>query len=220
MADDKTFTQADLDAAVTKATAAFDDKIEELTNKYTGAMDDLKKAQRDLRSKQDITPETLAAAEARADKAEAELGDMKKQVATLTKERDTAVKSLETEQGAARSYALEAEINGAIAAGNVVPALVPGLKAMLTTQAKADLKEGKYAVTIGDKPAGEHIKAFLESEDGKAYRSANLNGGGGAPGGGGDNAGKTMTRAAFDQLDQGARMAFSKDGGKVVDQAA
>lgn len=225
MADDKTFTKADIDAAVAAATGAMDDKIEELSNKYAGAMDDLKKAQREVRAARDIKPEDLAAAEERADKAEAALKDANKQVGTLTKERDGAVKALETEQGAARGYALEAEIAGAIAAGNVVPALVPALKAMVMSQAKADLVDGKYAVTIGDKPAKEYLGAFLDSEDGKAFKAAAVNGGGGAGGGGGSQGGgKTMTKAEYDALDPVAKAAAGaqmvKRELKVIDAAA
>ena len=223
MADEKTFTQADIDKAVAAASAKFDDKIEELTNKYTGAIDDLKKAQRELRAKQDIKPEDLQAAEDRADKAETALAEADKQIKALTTERDKAVKSLETEQGAARNYALEAELAGAIAEGNVVPSLVPGFKAMMAGQAKADLVDGKYAVTIGDKSARDHIKSFLDSDDGKAWRAAGFNSGGGAPGGKGGESGKTMTRAEYDQKaisDPKGMHDFLKEGGTVVDQAA
>jgi hypothetical protein len=60
----------------------------------------------------------------------------------------------------------------AIAAGNVVPALVPGFKAMVKQQAKADLVDGKYAVTIGDKAAKDYVTEFLGTEEGKAFKAA------------------------------------------------
>lgn len=221
MSDDKTFTQADIDAAIAKAVGPINDKLEASDAKNAGLLDDLKKAQRELRAAKDVTPEAHEAVVAERDKAEAALADLKKQVGDLTKRAEKAEKSLETEQSAARTYALDAEISGAIAAGNVVPALVPAFKALLATQAKADLVDGKYAVTIGDKPAGEHIKAFLDSDDGKAYRSAAANGGGGAPGGGGQGTGgKTMTRAAHRELvksDAAAASKFMNEGGTLTD---
>lgn len=217
MADEAKFTQADIDAAVAKANEKHDDDVAGLKKK----VDDLIAANKQLKRGTEIKPEDLAAAEERADKAEAKVAELEKSVKAMTTERDKAVKSLETEQTAARTYALDAEINAAIAAGNVVPALVPALTAMVRQGAKADLVDGKYAVTIGDKAASEHIKALLDSEDGKHFRAAPNNSGGGAGGGSGAaGAGKTITRSEYDAKSPADQLAFAKDGGKVVDQAA
>lgn len=214
MSEEKTYTQADLDAAIEKAVAPLKDKITEV-------MDEAKEAKRRLRSASEIKPEDIAAAEDRADKAEQALAEANKQIKALTGERDKAVKALESESGAARKFALEAELASAIAEGNVVPALVPAFKAMIAQQAKADLIDGAYAVTIGDKPAREHIKAFLDSDDGKAFRAAPGNSGGGAPGSqGGGGSAKTMGRNDFASLAPRDQSTFIKEGGKVVDQAA
>lgn len=215
---DGTFTQADIDAAVTKATEKHDEDVSGLKKK----VEDLIAANKTLKRGAEIKPEDLQAAEDRADKLATDLAEANKQLKAVTGERDKAVKSLETEQGAARSYALEAEIAGAIAEGNVVPALVPAFKAMVSAQAKADLVDGKYAVTIGEKAAREHIKAFLDSDDGKHFRAAANNNGGGSPGGKSGEPGKTMSRADYDKgiaSDPVATRAFLKDGGKIVDAA-
>lgn len=223
MADDKTFTKAELDAAVEKAVAALD--VDGLKAKLNEVMDEAKEAKRKLRAASEIKPEDMAALESENEKLRTDLTAAQKLAKEATTAAEKATKLLETEQGAARSYALEAEINGAIAAGNVVPALVPGLKAMLLQQAKAELVDGKYAVSIGEKAAKEHITAFLDSDDGKAYKSAAANGGGGAGGGGGGTkGGKTMTRSAYNALSQeekaglGAQMA--KGELKLLDDAA
>ena len=215
MADEKTFTQADIEVAVSKAEEGLKAKVAE-------ALDEVKALKTKLRAASEITPEEMAKVEAERDKALAELNDAKKQIGTLAKERDAAAKALESEQGAARTYALDAEISSAIAAGNVVPALVPAFKALLAQSAKADLVDGKYAVTIGEKPAGEYIKTFLDSDDGKAYRAMPTNGGGGAPGGGGNPVpgAKTVDRATFDGMSHVERASFAKEGGKVVDKTA
>lgn len=212
--------KAAIKAAVEEATKSLADSVEKLEAKRDEALAEAKEAKRQLRASQEIKPEDLAAAEERADKAEKALSDATKQIKILTSERDKAVKDLESESGAARTYALDAELAGAIAEGNVLPSLVPAFKALMSGQAKADLVDGKYAVTIGDKAAREHIKTFLESEEGKAFRAAPLNGGGGAPGGSGAQGAKTITRAAWDGMDHAERAAFFKDGGKVVDAAA
>lgn len=212
MADDKTFTQADIDAAVEKAVGPLKSKIEEV-------MDEAKEAKRKLRAASEIKPEDLTAAEERADKAEAKVKELETANKALAKERDGAVKSLEAEQGAARSYALDAEINAAISAGGVVPSLVPGFTALMKQGAKAELVDGRYVVTIADKPAGEHISAFLSTDDGKHYKAAPMNGGGGAPGGGGAGGGKTITSADFNALDAKGRAAKMADGYSIADAA-
>jgi hypothetical protein len=218
MAEDKTFTKAEVDAMIEAAVAKVGEKVDELSSKNAGLLDDLKKAQREVRAAKDIKPEDLAAESERADKAEAALNEATKNLKAITTERDKAMKALETEQGAARTYALDAEINSAIASGNIVPALVPAFMAMVKQQAKADLVDGKYAVSIGDKPATDYIKTFLESEDGKAFKAAPINGGGGSQGSQGQGgSGKTIPRSQFDGLSQPERVTFAKEGGKVVD---
>lgn len=222
MADAETITQADIDKAVKDAIAAAKaDWDAEKDAEVSG----LKKKNQELlnkvRAAGDITPEDIARVEGERDKAQADLAEATKQVKALTTDLGKANKALETEQGAARSYALDAEINAAIASGNIVPALVPAFTAMVKQTAKADLVDGKYSVTIGDKPAAEHIKALLDSEDGKHFRAAPNNSGGGAAGGNGAAASsKTVTRSQWDGMEPHARVTFSKEGGKVVDEAA
>ena len=218
MADEKTFTQADIDKAVNDALAKIQASVDKLETKNDELVGEVRKYKQQARAASEIKPEDLQAAEDRADKAETALADATKQIKTLTTERDKAVSALETEQGAARTYALEAELASAIAEGNVVPGLVPGFKAMMAGTAKAELVDGKYSVTIGDKPARDHIKSFLDSDDGKAWRAANHNSGTSAPGGSGNGSGaKTVTRAEFDAMSHPDRSTFAKDGGKVVD---
>ena len=223
MADDKTFTKEQLDKAVSDAVASLD--VDGLKAKVAEALDEAKEAKRKLRAASEIKPEDMAALEAENEKLRGDLATAQKTAKDATANAEKATKALETEQGAARGYALEAEIAGAIAAGNVVPALVPALKAMVMAQAKADLVDGKYAVTIGDKPAKDYLGAFLDSEEGKAFKAAAVNGGGGAGGGGGSQGGgKTMTKAEYDALDPVAKAAAGaqmvKRELKVIDAAA
>lgn len=213
-----TFTKADVDAAIAAAKEAQDEKNREL-------LAEVKDLKNKLRATQEIKPEDLTAAEARAEKAEAALKEAQKQIGTLTKERENLAKTLEAESGAARSYALEAEISDAIAKGNVVPALVPAFKAMIQQQAKAELVDGKYAVTIGDKAAREYISAYLDSDEGKAFKVANANHGGGAMGGKGNGTGaKQITRAEYNALSIAEQatigMAAAKGEMQIIEQAA
>lgn len=212
MSDEAKFTQADLDAAIAKSEEGLKAKVSE-------ALDEVKMLKGKLRAASEITPDEMAKVEAERDKAQADLAEAQKQLKTITTERDKAVKALETEQGAARSYALEAEIASAIAAGNVVPALVPAFKAMVSQSAKADLVDGKYNVTIGDKAAKDYITAFLDSDEGKAFKAAPINSGGGAPGGKGAAGGKAVTTEQFNSMSPKERSAFFSDGGAIQDAA-
>ena len=203
------------DDSKTDETAAALAKMQESIDRLETKNAELIGENRRLKRAGEIKPEDLAAAEDRADKAEAALAEATKQVKALTTERDKAVQALEQESGAARSYALEAEITDAIAKGNVVPALVPALKAMVAQQAKADLVDGKYAVMIGDKPARDYIGAFLDSDDGKHFKAAASNGGGGAPGGGGAGGGKSISTDQFKGMNAKERAAFFANGGTL-----
>lgn len=214
MADEKSFTQADIDAAIAKNA----DKIEELTNKYSGALDDLKKAQRELRAKQDVKPEDLAAAEDRADKAEARAAEAEKQVKTLTTERDKAVKALEDESGYTSKLLIQDGLKSALIANGVKDEdFIDALATKFASGAKVVAEGDVRKAMIGDKSVADHVKEWAGSDAGKKFVAAPQNSGGGAPGGKGGEQGKTMTRTAFDALDPGAKMAFSKEGGTLVD---
>jgi len=205
---DKTYTQAELDALIEEAKSPVDAKNRQL-------LAELKEA----RKSATITPELLASVEAERDDLRAKLASAEKVAKDATKAAETAAKALESEQGAARRFALEAELSSAIAEGNVVPALVPAFKAMIAQQAKADLVDGAYSVTIGDKAARDHIKAYLDSDEGKAFRAAPVNGGGGAPGGKGGGSGKTASNDQFLSMNAKDRATFMAEGGTIQDAA-
>lgn len=215
MADEKPLTQADVDKAIADALATAKADHEEETK---GLKDKNKELLGKVRQLGDIKPEDLAAAEQRAEKLESDLADAKKSITALTRDRDTAikerdgaVKTLDTEKATARNFARDAEISAAIAAGNVVPGLVKGLTKLMQGDAATEIIDGAYVTQIGDKSAADHIKAFLEGDDGKVYRAALVNGGGGAPGGAGSGApAKVMKQSEFDALgpkDRAAKMA-------------
>lgn len=212
MADEKTYTKAELDAAIAEAKEAQDAKNREI-------LAELKEVKQKLRASQEIKPEDFTALENERDQLAAKLAQAEKAAKDAAKQAENAAKALEAEQGAARTYALEAEINAAIASGNIVPALVPAFTAMVKQQAKADLIDGKYAVQIGDKPAREYISSYLETDEGKAFRAAAANGGGGATGGAGGGSSKTITRDQFDAMPAKERATFMTSGGAIKDAA-
>lgn len=212
MADEKTFTQADLD----KIKAEADARIEAMDKKVQEALDEAKEAKRALRAASEIKPEDLSAAEDRADKAEAKAKELEKQLGTVTKERDTAVKALETEQTVSRNNALDREISDLVAKGAIVPEAVDMAKAYLREGATTEIVDGKIVVKRGDNLMSEFAAEYFASDATKIIRAAPNNSGGGAPGGtsGGSSGGKTITVAEHQEVmksgDIGAIAALNK----------
>lgn len=218
MADDKTFTQADIDAAIDKANEKHEAEVGGLKTKVNELIAETKKLKRGA----DIKPEDLQAAEDRAEKAEQALADANKQVKTLAADRDKAVKALETEAGFTQRLLVENGLREELAAQNVTnPVHQKAAMAMLAGQVQVAAEGDTRVAKVGDKALSDFVKEWAGGDEGKHFVSAPGNGGGGAPGGsGGSGGGKTMTRADFDAADQSTRAAHIKDGGKVVDQAA
>jgi hypothetical protein len=57
-------------------------------------------------------------------------------------------------------------------------------KALLKMQATIKAENGEYAALIGDKPIGDYVKEWTNSDAGKHFIAADNNSGGGANGGG------------------------------------
>lgn len=209
---DETFTKADIDAAVERA-------LEGVKSKNTELMDEVKKLKSDLRRTQEITPETLASIEAERDKAVAELAETRKQVGTLTKERDAAAKALEIEQSAYRAQTLTSEIRGAMNKVALVPGAEEAIEAFLRANATVEMDQSGNPVTKrGDRLLSEFAAEFFSSDASNWARAAPMNSGGGAPGSGGAKGDvKTITRGDFDAMDPAAKMAAIKSGVKPVD---
>lgn len=220
MADEKTFTQADIDAAVSKATDDANARIEAMDKKVNEALDEAKEAKRKLRSATEISPDDVAAIEAERDKALADLGEANKQVKALTKERDTAVQSLETEQTTSRNNALNAEVRGAMNKANLLPEAAEAVEAYLRSGATVDVADGQYVVKRGDKTMTEFAEEYFSGDASKWARAASVNGGGGATGGSGSGgSGKTITLAQLNEMNPKARPAFFAEGGTIHDAA-
>ena len=177
---------------------------------------------RRLKRAGEIKPEDLAAAEDRADKAEAALAEATKQVKALTTERDKAVQALEQETGFTQKLLIQDGIKSALIANGVkdedyIDSLAAKFSQGATIVANGDAREAM----LGDKKLADAIKEWAGTDAGKKFVAAPLNGGGGAPGGGGaGTGGKVITRAQFDAMSHVERAKFSTEGGKVVDQAA
>jgi hypothetical protein len=217
MAED-TYTKADLDAAVEKATGdvqGLKDKIEELIG-------DNKKLKDQVRRAGEIKPEDLAAVEKERDDLQAKLAEQTKAAKEAATRAEKAEKALTAEQ--TFTHKLVAE-NGVVAeltkAGVTDPAYLEAAKALHLSQVKVVTEGENRTAMYGDKPLADAIKEWAGGDVGKKFVAAPVNGGGGAGGSNGQGGGgKTATRAQIDAMSHGDRTSFFRDGGKVVDQAA
>jgi hypothetical protein len=219
MADKESYTKEELDAAVEAAVGKID--VDGLKSKIEELIGDNKKLKGELRAKSEVKPEDVHAAEERAEKAEAALAEATKQVTSLTKERDKAVKDLEAESGFTQKLLIQDGLKSALIENGVKDAdFIDSLTAKFAPTATITIDGDKREAKIGDKALADAIREWAGSESGKKFVAAPANGGGGAPGGDGKGGGKTLTRSAFDALGQAERATFAKEGGKVVDEAA
>lgn len=216
MADETTFTKADLDKAVKDATeAAVADATAKLDAKNKELIAELREAKRG----KTIDPADVEKLESRIDELTTKLTAAEKAAKDATTAAEKAAKALEQESGFTHKLVAENGLLKALSdAGVTDPTYLDVAKAFHLPNVKVIAEGDARKAMYGDKPVDEAIKEWAASDAGKKLVAAPNNGGGGAPGGkGGSEGTKTMTRAAFDALDQGGRAKFSTDGGKVVD---
>jgi ParB-like chromosome segregation protein Spo0J len=163
--DGKGFTQADIDAAVKAATDKVQESIDRLEAKNTELVGDLRKA----RKAGEIKPEDLAAAEDRADKAEAALAAANKSLKERRPRRE-GDQGARNRAGRGPLLCARRRDHAGDRSGQCRSRAGPAFTAMVKQQAKADLVDGKYAVSIGDKAAKDYITEFLGTEEGKRSR--------------------------------------------------
>lgn len=219
---DETFTKEQLDAAIEKAVGPLKESVSKLESKNEELIGENRKLKRGA----EIKPEDLEAAEQRADKAEGRIKELESENKKLAGERDKAVKALETESGFTNKLLIEDGLKSAlIAAGVKDEDYLETLSARFSRDAKVEVEGDSRTAKIGDKALADHIKEWAASDAGKKFVAAPANSGGGA-GGGKTSTGsaKTMTRAAYDALDQQAKAdlgpQMAKGELKIVDEAA
>lgn len=114
-----------------------------------------------------------------------------------------------------------------LAAGVKNPAHLKAAQAMLRELVQVDEAKGEAFVVAKDpktgaetrQALGEYVsKTWAVSDEGRAFVSVPASSGGGSSGpGSGVPGAKTMARAAFDALDNDARVKFSREGGTLTD---
>lgn len=224
MADDKTFTKAELDSAIKDA---IEEATKGLKKNLDDALDEAKEAKRKLRSASEIKPEDLTAAEDRADKAEARVKELEKTAKDAVTAREKAEKALADEQGYTQKLLISDGLKSALIANGVKDEdFIDSLTAKFAANAKVIVEGDQRKAMLGDKPMMDAIKEWAGSDAGKKFVAAATNSGGGA--GGGDknkgSAAKTMLRSTYAALDQNAKAELgpemAKGELKLVDDSA
>src|SRR6185369_6984023 len=166
MADEKTFTQDEVDAAIADAKEKQDAKNAEL-------LDEVKKLKAEVRKAKDIDPADLTAAEERADKAEKALADAQKEVKTLTTRAEKAEKALETEGAFTQKLLIQDGLKSALLANGVKDEdFIDSLSAKFAAGAKVVVEGEERKAMYGDKPLGDFIKEWAGTDQGKKFVAA------------------------------------------------
>jgi hypothetical protein len=222
MADDKTFTKDELDAAVTKAVEAATGDVEGLKQKVEDLIGDNKKLKAEARKAKDVDPAEVERLHGEVEELQGKLTAAEKTAKDASKLVEKANKDLETEQGFTQKLLIQDGIKTALIANGVKDEdFIDSLAAKFASGAKVVTEGDDRKAVYGDKPLPDFIKEWAGSDAGKKFVAAPANGGGGAPGGTDKPGGtKTILRADFDALGHVERAAFAKEGGKVVDAAA
>jgi hypothetical protein len=222
MSDDKTFTKDELDKAIAEAVGKVQESIDKLEKKNEELIGENRKLKRGA----EIKPEDLQAAEERADKAEAALSAAQKDLKAATQRAEKAEKSLETEGAFTQKLLIQDGLKSALIANGVKDEdYIDSLTAKFASGAKIVSEGEERKAMYGDKPLGDFIKEWAGTDAGKKFVAAPTNSGGLAPGSLKMKAdAKTMTRSAYDSLDQNAKgeagLQMAKGDLRLVDDAA
>jgi predicted lipoprotein with Yx(FWY)xxD motif len=178
-----------VDAALEEARTEHEAEVEGLRNKRTELLDKLKKARAGEgggdTAEIDRLENELETVKGELRTATANLRQAKRDIETVTAERDTARQTAETEGTFARDLVIENGLTAALTEANVAPQFMPAAVALLKGQVevKADDK-GKRQAFASDKPLGEFVKEWAQGDQGKHYVAAPNNSGGGSGGAG------------------------------------
>ena len=121
----------------------------------------------------------LHEAQAKLRKAEGDLRQVNRELATVTSERDTARGDLTAERDFSRNELVNNRLTAELVGVNVASQFLDDVTASLARQVTVKEVDGKREAFVGDKPLGEFVKEWAGTDKGKHYVTAPANGGGG-----------------------------------------
>jgi phage I-like protein len=154
--------------------------------------------------------------------------ESEKAIKAALKDRDDHAAALDGERAAVSKLLIDTGIDAALDKAKVLPQYKAAVKALIREQGVTSIEsEGDIRRAVATvKKDGKDVKLSLDdliakefaaSEQGKAFFAAEGSAGAGAQGGAGKGAAgrKTLSESEFLALEQGARMEFSKAGGRI-----
>lgn len=164
--------------------AAVKDATEGLSEKNKELLAEVKS----LKRGREIKPEQLEALESENEELKSKLKDAEKATTTAKKAAEDAGKALEQESGYTRGLLVDQGLTAALMdAGVKNPVHLKAAAALLKSGNAIEVKVdgGTRSAVVGDKPLADFVKAWSQSDEGKAFVSATPNSGSGAGGGSG-----------------------------------
>ena len=198
--------------------ALFDAAVAEATAGLTSKRDELLKEVKDLKKKISqgaADPQAMERLQEQLDEANAKLETANADLKKASKDRDKNKADFDNESAYSKKLLVDNGLTSALTSANVAKQFVPAVTAMFAGKVEVKTENGERKLFIGDKPLGEAITAFAQSDEGKHFIGAGNNTGGNANGGAGGNA-KSINRATFDAMGHAERSAFFADGGTVT----
>lgn len=179
-----------------------DAAVEPLTTKNKQLLGEVKT----LRKGAQVDPADVERIERERDELATKVDDLGKQLKTATTAAETTAKQLQSEQGYTNKLLVSDGLNAALlAAGVTNPVHLKAASAMIRDGGSIEVKvEGDARVAmVGGKPLAEFVKGWSQSDDGKAFVSAQHNSGGGGHGSGGAGTPNPWAKDTFNLTEQG-----------------
>lgn len=162
-------------------------------------------------------PVAMERLEAQLETANASLEARTTELKDANKKLGKTTKDYETESAYSRNLLTQNALTDAFTTAKVAPQFLPAVKSLFAGKVTIKTEGDERKLYIGDKPLGEAVTAWSQSDEGKHYVSAGSNGGGGSPGGGAKQGEKSVSRSAFEAMPHTERPAFFAGGGTVTD---
>ena len=209
---------SDIDLSAPEVQDAIKSAVEEATKGLVKKRDELLAEVKKARKNAEIDPEDFNKLREENDALSEKLSEFTKANKTAIAELDKYKKAAEQEAKYSAQLMVETNLNDAINAVGIKPEFTRAVKALFSSQAQIAIDGDNRSVKIGDKAVSEFVKEWADTDEGKSFRAAPLNQGGGSHGGAGQGGQqKTMTKTAFRAASPQEKLDFAKAGGQITE---
>lgn len=188
------------DAAIAEQLEAVKAEADEAVNKLKTNNKKLLDDLREARKSREIDPvehqkleEQVAAL---SEQLETERKGVTKTTSELTKQVETLTKQLASETAHTHTLLVDNGLTEALVKSGVEAHYIPAAKALLKGQVQIVADGETRKAVISDKPLGDFVGGWAQSDEGKYFVKAPANGGGGSNGGSANAGGMTVINAS------------------------